>query len=204
MKYGRDRGRRLAAIQCGPADQPMSRQVLLLGSGVGARAYSETAMSARRLALLAACLVVAVVAAGCGESESSESDLTSRQVIAEFDAAGAPLVRKSGPGDSSWDQLGLAEDAPQRLINRYGIFSIYVVEPGKKEAMESLFRDKATRKPLPHRRGIYWELDTHSNTWTAHTRYQNLVLVWSTESEQPAVDARWHRLHRILRDLTVA
>jgi hypothetical protein len=25
MKYGRDRGRRLAAIQCGPAAQPMFR-----------------------------------------------------------------------------------------------------------------------------------------------------------------------------------
>ena len=161
-------------------------------------------MSARRLALFAACLVVAVFAAGCGESESAESGLTSRQVIAEFDAAGAPLVRKSGPGDTAWDQLGLAEDAPQRLIDRYGIFSIYVVDAGKKEAMDSLFRDKATRKPLAHRRGIYWELDTHSKTWTAHTRYQNLVLVWSTESEEPAVDARWRRLHTLLRDMAAA
>jgi hypothetical protein len=160
-------------------------------------------MSARRLALFAVCLVVAVLAAGCGESESAQS-FTSGQVIAEFDAAGAPLVRKRGPGDSAWDQLGLAEDAPQRLIDRYGIFSIYVVDAGKKEAMDSLFRDKATRKPLPHRRGIYWELDSHSNTWTAHTRYQNLVLVWFTESEQPAVDMRWRRLHTLLRDMAAA
>ena len=29
LKYGRDRGRRLAAIQCGPAEQLMFRQVLL-------------------------------------------------------------------------------------------------------------------------------------------------------------------------------
>ena len=161
-------------------------------------------MSARRLALFAVCLVVAVLAAGCGESESAESGFTSGEVIAEFDATGAPLVRKAGPGDTAWDQLGLAEDAPQRLIDRYGIFSIYVVDAGKKEAMDSLFRDKATRKPLPHRRGIYWELDTHSNTWTAHTRYQNLVLVWFTESEQPAVDARWRRLHTLLRDMASA
>jgi hypothetical protein len=161
-------------------------------------------MSARRLALFTAFLVVAVLAAGCGESESGESGLTSGEVIVEFDAAGAPLVRKSGPGDQAWDQLGLAEDAPQRLIDRYGIFSIYVVDAGKKEAMDSLFRDQATRKPLPHRRGIYWELDSHSNTWTAHTRYQNLVLVWFTESEQPAVDARWRRLHTLLRDMAAA
>ena len=158
-------------------------------------------MSARRLALVVLCLALGAVAAGCGESR--ETGITTQQVIAEFDGGGAPLVRKRGPGDTAWDQLGLAEDAPQRLIDRYGIFSIYVVEAGKKEAMDSLFRDQATRKPLPHRRGIYWELDTHSSTWTAHTRYRNLVLVWFTESEQPAVDARWQRLHKLLRDLAV-
>jgi hypothetical protein len=158
-------------------------------------------MSARRLAVLLL-LAVAVLAAGCGESE--EAALTSEQVIAQLDAGGAPLVRKSGQGDSAWDQLGLPEDASQRLIDRFGIFSIYVVHPGKKTAMDSLFRDKATRKPLAHRRGIYWELDTHSNTWTAHTRYQNLVLVWFTESERPAVDARWQRLHKLLRDLAAS
>jgi hypothetical protein len=159
-------------------------------------------MSARRLALLLLVLAVAVGTTGCGAS--SETAISSQQVIAEFGAGGAPLVRKSGPGDSSWDQLGLAEDASQKLIDRYGIFSIYVVEPGKKEAMESLFRDQATSKPLPHRRGIYWELDSHSNTWTAHTRYQNLVLIWFTESEQPAVDVRWQRLHKMLRDMAAA
>jgi hypothetical protein len=158
-------------------------------------------MSARRLAVILL-LALAVLAAGCGEAE--ETGLTSDQVIAEFGAGGAPLVRKSGPGDTAWDQLGLAEDAPQHLIDRFGIFSIYVVDPGENAAMDSLFRDKATRKPLAHRRGIYWELDSHSNTWTAHTRYKNLVLVWFTESEQPAVDARWQRVHKLLRDLAAA
>lgn len=156
-------------------------------------------MSARRLAVILLLALAVLAAAGCGGSE--ETSLTSDEVIAEFGAGGAPLVRKSGPGDTAWDQLGLAEDAPQRLIDRYGIFSIYVVDPGENAAMDSLFRDKATRKPLAHRRGIYWELDTHSNTWTAHTRYKNLVLVWFTESEQPAVDARWQRVHKLLRDL---
>jgi hypothetical protein len=161
-------------------------------------------MSARRLALAVLVFAFLVVLAGCGEAE--EESFTSEQVTAQFqEEAGAQLFRKQGPGDDpAWDQLGLAEDAPPSLIERYGIFSIYVVEPGEKEAMGSLFRDKATGKPLPHRRGIFWELDTHSNTWAAYTRYQNLVLVWFTESEQPAVDARWQRLHRILRDLTVA
>ena len=158
-------------------------------------------MSARRLAVFLL-LAVAVLAAGCGESE--ETSLTSEQVITRFDAGGAPLVRKSGPGDAAWDQLGLAEDASQRLIDRFGIFSIYVVHPGETTAMDSLFRDQATRKPLAHRRGIYWELDTHSDTWTAHTRYQNLVLVWFTESERPAVDERWQRVHKLLRDLAAS
>jgi len=161
-------------------------------------------MSARRLALAVLVLAFVAALAGCGEAE--EESLTTDEVTAHFqEEAGARLFRKQGPGDDpAWDQLGLAEDAPPRLIERYGIFSIYVVEPGEKEAMGSLFRDKATGKPLPHRRGIFWELDTHSNTWTAHTRYQNLVLVWFTESEQPTVDARWQRLHRILRDLSVS
>jgi hypothetical protein len=158
-------------------------------------------MPARALAFLVA-LVCLAATAGCGEA--SEPGYSTEEVRAYFQAeADAQLFRKQGPdGDPAWEQLGFAENAPHALIERYGIFSIYVVEPGEKEAMASLFRDKATKKPLAHRRGIYWELDTHSDTWTAHTRYANLVLVWFTEREQPAVDARWHRLHRMLRDLT--
>ena len=34
LKYGRDRGRRLAAIQCAPAAQPMFRQALLVARDV--------------------------------------------------------------------------------------------------------------------------------------------------------------------------
>jgi hypothetical protein len=159
-------------------------------------------MPARGLVLLVLILASLAAAAACGEA--SETSYTKQDVTAHFEQeAGAQLFRKQGPGDDpAWEQLGFAENAPPALIERYGVFSIYVVEPGEDEAMASLFRDKATKKPLPHRRGIYWELDTHSNTWTAHTRYANLVLVWFTESEQPAVDARWQRLHRILRDLT--
>ena len=158
-------------------------------------------MPARALAFLVAFICLAA-AAGCGAA--SEPSYSTEEVQAQFQAeAGAQLFRKQGPGgDPAWEQLGFAENAPPSLIERFGVFSIYVVEPGEKEAMDSLFRDTATHKPLPHRRGIYWELDTHSDTWTAHTRYANLVLVWFTESKEPAVDARWQRLHRILRDLT--
>jgi hypothetical protein len=160
-------------------------------------------MPARGLALLAT-LVCVAAAAGCGGA--SEPTYSTEEVRAHFQAeAGAQLFRKQGPGgDPAWEQLGFAEDAPPSLIERFGVFSIYVVEPGENEAMASLFRDKATKKPLPRRRGIFWELDTHSDTWTAHTRYANLVLVWFSEQERPAVDARWHRLHRMLRDLTVS
>ena len=161
-------------------------------------------MPSRGLALLVVTLVFIAAAGGCGGA--SEPSYSTEEVRAHFQAeAGAQLFRKQGPGgDPAWEQLGFAENASPALIERYGIFSIYVVEPGEKEAMASLFRDKATKKPLAHRRGIYWELDTHSDTWTAHTRYANLVLVWFTEREQPAVDARWRRLHRMLRDLTTA
>jgi hypothetical protein len=161
-------------------------------------------MPARGFALFLLILASLAVGAGCGAAE--ETSYTTQDVTAEFEQeAGAQLFRKQGPGDDpAWEQLGFAENAPPALIERYGVFSIYVVEPGEKEAMASLFRDKATQKPLPHRRGIFWELDTHSDTWTAHTRYANLVLVWFTESKEPAVDARWQRLHRILRALTAA
>jgi hypothetical protein len=161
-------------------------------------------MAARALALSLLILGLLSVASGCGET--TEESFTTDEVSAHFEEqAGAQLFRKQGPGDDpAWEQLGFAENAPPELIDRYGIFSLYVVEPGEKEAMDSLFRDKATRKPLPHRRGVYWELDTHSDTWAAHTRYANLVLVWFTEQEQPVVDARWRRLHRILRNLTAA
>lgn len=161
-------------------------------------------MPARGLALFVLMLACLAAAVGCGEA--SEPSFSTEEVRAHFQAeAGAQLFRKQGPGgDPAWDQLGFAENASPALIERYGIFSIYVVKPGEKDAMASLFRDTATKKPLPHRRGIYWELDTHSDTWTAHTRYANLVLVWFTEQTQPAVDARWHRLHRLLRDLTAA
>jgi hypothetical protein len=128
----------------------------------------------------------------------------SRPRQARSSSANRARAKQSPGGDPAWEQLGFDEDAPPALIERYGIFSIYVVERGEKEAMASLFRDKATKKPLPRRRGIYWELDTHSDTWAAHTRYANLVLVWFSEQEQPTVDARWRRLHRMLRDLTAA
>ena len=170
--------------------------------GVGARPYSERAMAARGLAVFV--LVVALLAAAVACGATTEASYTTEDVIARFDEqAGAQLFRKQGPGgDPAWEQLGLAENAPPALIERFGIFSIYVVKPGEKEAMASLFRDKATKKPLAHRRGIYWELDSQSQTWVAHTRYANLVLVWFSEREEPAVDARWQRLHRVLRDLT--
>lgn len=161
-------------------------------------------MPARGLALFVLILVSLAAAAGCGEA--SEASYSTEEVTAHFEReAGAQLFRKQGPGgDPAWEQLGFAEDAPPALIERFGVFSIYVVEPGEKQAMVSLFRDKASGQPLAHRRGIYWELDTHSDTWAAHTRYANLVLVWFTERKEPAVDARWRRLHRILRDLTTA
>jgi hypothetical protein len=161
-------------------------------------------MPARGLALFVLMLACLAAAAGCGEA--SEPSFSTEEVRAHFQAeAGAQLFRKQGPGgDPAWEQLGFAENASPALIERYGVFSIYVVKPGEKDAMASLFRDTATKKPLPHRRGIYWELDTHSDTWTAHTRYANVVLVWFSEQTRPAVDARWNRLHRLLRDLTAA
>ena len=50
--------------------------------------------------------------------------------------------------------------------------------------------------------GVYWELDTQSNTWVAYKRYSgNVVLVWFGGSKQKGADARFERLDSILSGL---
>lgn len=150
-------------------------------------------------------LALAAVPAGCGsEAPVPEADLTTEQVMEHFAGrTGTSLVVTSAYQDPSWDILGFPEDVPPTLKRRYGTFSVYVVKQAGGTALSSLLADKTTGEPLQARRGIFWELDTLSGTWVAHTRYgPNVVLVWFSEKEKPEVDARWQRLHRVLARMT--
>ena len=164
----------------------------------------------RRLHLLAVALLTLAVAAGCGASEAApEPDpeperrvLSSQQVSEEFEEeAGRPL-EETVP-DPSWEQLGFGLNPPRAVVERYGTFSIYVVDDDEPEALESLLRDKATGEPLEQdAEGIYWERDSLSNTWIAHSRYgENVVLAWFSEKTEPQTDERWERLDEILSGL---
>lgn len=152
-------------------------------------------------------VALAMVLAGCGASAKDDQNqvvqVSAAQVAQRFkQAGGRPLVR-APVSDEAFDQLGYGLDQPASLVNRYGIFNVYVSKAGRGEAVASLLKDKATGKPLERdSRGVYWELDTQSKTWVAYKRYAgNVVLVWFSGSKQKAADARFERLDSILAGL---
>jgi hypothetical protein len=155
------------------------------------------------LALLA--LAVPVAATGCGESDSdSQPELVpASQVVNQFEReTGRPLRRTAEP-DEAWDQLSYGLNPSPELLDRYGIFSVYVAKEGHLDALSSLLKDKATKKTLERDKdGVYWELDSNSGTWIAYKRYgRNVVLVWFSESKEQAVDERFDRLDGVLSEL---
>lgn len=156
-------------------------------------------------ALALGCLVALGLAAGCGagEERSQTPLLTPGQVVGQFEReTGRPLEPAAEP-DEAWEQLSYGLDPPQTILDRYGIFSVYVAKEGHLAALGSLLRDKATKKQLERDpSGVYWELDSNSGTWVAYKRYvRNVVLVWFSGSKQKALDARWERLDRVLSGL---
>jgi|SRR5919108_1122032 hypothetical protein len=150
-------------------------------------------------------LALAAIAAGCGaaETEPEETVLTAGQVVDRFrQEAGSPPLRVAG-GDPAFEQLSFGLNPPKRLLDRYGVFSIYVVDPDRPEAMDSLLRDKGTGARLEaDANGVYWERDTQARTWVAYKRYgANAVLVWYGDSPERIIDARFRRLDRVLRSV---
>ena len=160
--------------------------------------------------LVAVFAAAAVAASGvaCGSSEGEQPNTYSAQeVVQAFQAqAGRPLLKKAAGGDEAWEQLGLGLNPSREQLSRYGTFSIYVVEPGNDEAVQSLLSDKATGKPLTAGGGgVFWENDTHSGAWVAYKRYgANVVLAWWKFTGGPETDARFQRLHGVLRRLGVS
>ena len=166
-------------------------------------------MRLRLFFLVLACSAV-LVASACGsarEPEAEEPEVTSEELISEFAAQpGKVSLRRSAGAGGKFEQLGLGLDPPVSALRRYGIFSIYVVDPGADAALRALLTDKTTGNPLTRdERGIYWEYDDHSKTWIANTTYgENVVLVWFSEKPKPATDERWERLHEFLTQSTAA
>ncbi len=160
----------------------------------------------RRIALLSLAVLALTALAGCGAQtdQSRVETLTPAQVTQRFqESTGRPL-EPAAVSDPAWDQLGYGLDQPQSLVDRYGIFNVYVGKPGKTASLASLFRNKETGKPLARGAdGVYWELDSQSKTWVAYKRYGgNVVLVWFGGSKEQAADARFQRLDSILSGLS--
>jgi hypothetical protein len=161
----------------------------------------------RRIALLSLAVLALMAVAGCGsaakDDQSQVVSLSSAQVRQQFKTATGRPLEPAAVSDPSWNQLGYGLDQPRSLVDRYGIFNVYVGKPGKGEALSSLLKDKATGKPLERgTRGVYWELDSQSSTWVAYKRYRgNVVLVWFSGSKDKVADARFDRLDSILSAL---
>jgi len=154
---------------------------------------------------MALAVLVGGVAAGCGEGKSNPKPefVSPGQVVQRFKReTGTPLQRAAVP-DEAWEQLSLGLNASKAQIQRYGVFSVYVAKSGHAKALDSLLRNKATKKALERdSSGMYWELDSNSGTWVAYKRYAgNIVLAWFSGSTSKAADARWRRLDRVLGGL---
>jgi hypothetical protein len=159
----------------------------------------------RAAVILALATLCAGLAAGCGSSDSQPQPqlLTAGQVSDQFKRDTGRSLMRAATDDVAWDQLSYGLNPSQELLDKYGIFSIYVGKPQHLAALGSLLRDKATKKALEKDpEGVYWELDSNSRTWIAYKRYPpNVVLVWFSESKTQAVDTRFERLDRVLAGL---
>ena len=161
----------------------------------------------RRAAAIALALVfvLAAGATGCGSGESApQPELVSAgQVIGKFKQETGRRLERAASEDPAWEQLSYGLNPSPKLLDNYGVFSVYVAKPGHVDALGSLLKDKATKKALRRdAEGVYWERDSNSGTWVAYKRYsRNVMLVWFSGSKTQALDTRFERLDRVLADL---
>jgi hypothetical protein len=165
----------------------------------------------KRIALLLALALAVLLAGGCGSAQTDEdqeqperASFTAAQVIREFkQAPGTPALRSAAGTDVAWQQLSFGLNVSRELQQRYGTFNVYVVKRGHDDAVTSLLRNKETKEPLERGAdGVFWELDTLSNSYVAYKRYgANVVLAWWSEGTEPVTDERFARLDELLTGL---
>jgi hypothetical protein len=153
-------------------------------------------------------LVLAAFLAGCGSSGNGDDEnveaapIAAQTLVQRFDeASGMPPLEMAAGSDSSWEQLGLGLDLSAAEQERYGTFTIYVVDPENLEAVSSLLADKDTGEPLEQSAdGIYWDYDELAKSYVAQKRYgPNVVLAWWNEQREQGTDERWDRLDELLQ-----
>jgi hypothetical protein len=172
----------------------------------------------RRIALIPL-LLLALSAAGCGADAQSddavETDTTqqeaapigAQQVVQQFlEAAESTQLEETKTQDPAWEQLGLGLNPTPAQQRQYGNFTIYVVDPERTEAVDSLLSDKDTAKPLEESAdGIHWDFDEAARSYVANKQYgPNVVLVWWNEKPEPGTDPRWDRLDALMQKLTAS
>jgi hypothetical protein len=153
-------------------------------------------------------LLLAAFLAGCGGSGGGDDEgqeaapIAAQTFVQRFDAAsGMPPLETAAGSDPSWEQLGLGLDLSPAEQERYGTFTIYVVDPGNLEAVSSLLADKDTGEPLEQGAdGIYWDYDELAKSYVAQKRYgPNVVLAWWNEQREQGTDERWERLDELMQ-----
>jgi hypothetical protein len=172
----------------------------------------------RRIALIPL-LLLALAAAGCGaEAESDDAvdtdaqtteqeagPIGAQQVVQQFlEAAESTQLEEVEAQDPSWEQLGLGLNPTPAQQRQYGIFTIYIVDPERTEAVDSLLSDKDTAQPLEESAdGIHWDFDEAAQSYVANKQYgPNVVLAWWNEKPEPGTDPRWDRLDALMQKLT--
>jgi hypothetical protein len=170
----------------------------------------------RRIALIPL-LLLALAVAGCGadgesddavETDTTQQEATpiaAQQVVQQFlEAAEGTQLQETEAQDPAWEQLGLGLNPTPAQQRQYGIFTIYVVDPERTQAVESLLSDKDTAKPLEESAdGIHWDFDEAAQSYVANKQYgPNVVLAWWNEKPEPGTDPRWDRLDALMQKLS--
>jgi hypothetical protein len=161
----------------------------------------------RRTAVASALATVTAIVA-VGAAQATPSDVTAAQLTAGFKkATGQKLLvnrQLSSAGHYVAFDLGVPTITKRA---RYGIFTIYLVSSTDVQGgVDSLLRNLHTGQvdpPAPG--GIYWEQDSGLGTglvWVAKHRYgPNVVLSWSTTSDEKKTDKTFKRLHKALQGI---